>query len=70
MIGGNDMNVDLLFKIAGVGILVSIINIILNKSGRDEHAMLTTIMGLIIVLLMVAKQISGLFSTVKTIFDF
>ena len=59
------MNVDLIFKIAAIGILVSILNIVLTKSGREEMAMMTTLAAVVVVLLMVAKEISYLFDTVK-----
>ena len=62
------MEIDLLFKIAGIGILVSVINQVLSKAGRDEQGMLVTITGLIIVLMMVVKEIDTLFQTVKTVF--
>jgi stage III sporulation protein AC len=62
------MNIDLLFKVAGVGILVSVINQVLTKSGREEQATLTTLTGLIIVLMIVINEIGTLFSTVKTVF--
>ncbi|MEG1009635.1 MAG: stage III sporulation protein AC, partial [Clostridia bacterium] len=58
----------LLFKIAGIGILVSVINLVLTKSGREEIAMLTTITGLIIVLMLVVVQIGDLFDVVKNVF--
>lgn len=64
------MEVELLFKIAGVGIIVSILNQILSKSGREEQAMIVTITGLIIVLMMVISQISSLFLAVKSAFGF
>ena len=64
------MEVDLLFKIAGIGIIVSILNQILSKSGREEQAMIVTITGLIIVLMMVISQISSLFTAVKAAFGF
>jgi stage III sporulation protein AC len=62
------MGVDLIFKIAAIGILVSVLNQVLIRSGREEQAMLTTLAGLIVVLLMVVKEIATLFDTVKTIF--
>lgn len=62
------MSVDLIFKIAAIGILVTVLNQILTKSGREEQAMLTTLAGLIVVLLMVVKEVANLFETVKTIF--
>ncbi len=64
------MNVDLIFRIAAIGILVSILNIVLRQSNRDEIAMLTTIAGLVVVLLIVVKEIANLFDTVKTLFGF
>jgi len=64
------MNVDLIFKIAAIGILVSILNIVLNKSGREEQAMMTTLAGLVVVLMMVVKEIVKLFDTVKALLGF
>lgn len=64
------MDVDLIFKIAAIGILVSILNLVLEKSGREEMGMLTTLAGIVVVLLMVSKQIAGLFEAVKTMFQF
>ncbi|HOJ09113.1 MAG TPA: stage III sporulation protein AC [Clostridiales bacterium] len=64
------MDIDVIFKIAAVGILVSILNAVLKQSGRDELAMLTTLSGLILVLLMVAKEIVNLFNLIKTMFQF
>lgn len=58
------MNIDLLFKIAGVGILVAVLHQVLVKAGRDDQAMMTTLAGLVIVLTMVIKEISTLFATV------
>jgi len=62
------MGVDLIFRIAAIGILVSVLNQLLIRSGREEQAMMTTLAGLIVVLLMVVKEIAVLFNTVKTIF--
>ena len=62
------MNIDLLFKIAAIGILVAVLNQVLVRAGREDQAMMTTLAGLIIVLTMVIKQISTLFNTVRTIF--
>lgn len=62
------MNIDLLLKIAGIGILVSVINQVLSKAGREDQGMLVTITGLVIVLMMVVKEIDVLFQTVKTVF--
>jgi stage III sporulation protein AC len=64
------MGVELIFKIAAIGILVSVLNALLNKSGREEHAMLATLAGLIVGLMLVIKEIVTLFDTVKTIFQF
>jgi len=64
------MDVDLIFKIAAIGILVSVLNQLLVKSGRDEQAMMTTLAGLIVVLMMIVSQISNLFDTVKSTFGF
>ena len=55
------MDVDLIFKIAAIGILVSVLNQVLSRSGRDEQATMTTLAGLVVVLMMVVQQISGLF---------
>lgn len=62
------MDVDLIFKIAAIGILVSILNQVLSRSGRDEQATMTTLAGLVVVLMMVVQQISGLFTLVKDLF--
>ena len=62
------MDIDIIFKIAAVGILVAILNQLLNKAGKEEIVMMTTIAGLIIVLLMVIDMISGLFETIRQIF--
>lgn len=63
------MGIDLIFRIAAIGILVSVLNIVLKKSDRDEIAMMTTLAGLIIVLLMIIREISNLFTTIKTLFN-
>uniref|UniRef100_UPI0009321BE4 stage III sporulation protein AC n=1 Tax=Paramaledivibacter caminithermalis TaxID=191027 RepID=UPI0009321BE4 len=63
------MDISLIFKIAAIGILVSILNLVLKHSGRDEMAMMTTIAGLIIVLLMIVKLINNLFTTVRAMFE-
>ena len=62
------MDVDLIFKIAAIGIIVSVLNQVLIRSGREEQAMMTTLAGLIVVLMMMIEQISTLFDTVKTVF--
>lgn len=63
------MGVDLIFQIAAIGILVSVLNQVLIRSGREEQAMLTTLAGLIVVLLIVINQINTLFETIKSIFN-
>ena len=62
------MDVDLIFKIAAIGIIVAVLNQVLIRSGREEQAMLTTLAGLIVVLGLIVVEISDLFRTVKTIF--
>ena len=59
---------DLIFKIAAVGILVAVLNLLLVRSGREEQAMMTTLAGLVVVLMMLVQQISDLFQLVKTLF--
>lgn len=63
------MEVDLLFKIAGIGILVAVLNQVLSKAGREDQAMMITITGLIIVLMLVITKISELFNSVRNIFN-
>ncbi len=62
------MNIDLIFKIAAIGIIVAVLNQVLIRSGREEQAMLTTLAGLIVVLTIIVSEISTLFDTVKTAF--
>lgn len=62
------MDVDLIFKIAAIGILVSVLNQVLARSGRDEQATMTTLTGLVVVLMMVVQEISDLFNLVKNLF--
>ena len=64
------MEIDLIFKIAAIGIIVSILNQVLSRSGRDEQATMTTLAGLVVVLFMVAQKIADLFDLVKTLFHF
>lgn len=61
--------VDLIFKVAAIGILVAVLNQLLVRSGREDQAMLTTLAGLTVVLFMVIEQISMLFDTIKSVFD-
>lgn len=63
------MGIDLLFKIAAIGILVAVLHQVLVRAGREDQAMMTTLAGLIIVLTMVIKEISALFNSVRTIFN-
>jgi len=63
------MDVDLIFKIAAVGILVAVLNQLLVRSGREEQAMMTTLAGLVVVLMMVVREIAALFTLVKTLFQ-
>ena len=62
------MNVDLIFRIAAIGIIVAVLNQLLVRSGREERAMMVTLAGLITVLLMMVYEINTLFTTVKTVF--
>ena len=62
------MDVDLIFKIAAIGIIVAVLNQLLIRSGREEQAMLTTLAGLIVALSMIVGEISDLFDTVKSVF--
>ncbi len=64
-----DMDVDLIFKIAAIGILVAVLNLLLVRSGREEQALMTTLAGLVVVLMMLVQQISDLFDLVKTLFS-
>ena len=62
------MDIDLIFKIAAIGIIVAVLNQLLIRSGREEQAMMTTLAGLIVVLMMVIQEIDNLFETIKSIF--
>lgn len=64
------MDIDLIFKIAAIGIIVSILNQVLSRSGRDEQATMTTLAGLVVVLMMLAQKIAELFDLVKALFKF
>ena len=63
------MNVDLIFKIAAVGLLVAVLNLLLSRSGRDEQALMTTIAGLVVVLVLLVREIADLFDLIKELFD-
>ena len=62
------MDVNLIFRIAAIGILVSVLNQVLSRSGREEQATMTTLAGLVVVLMMVVQEISSLFDLVKDLF--
>lgn len=64
------MDIDLIFKIAAIGIIVSILNQVLSRSGRDEQATMTTLAGLVVVLMLIAQRIADLFDLVKALFHF
>lgn len=62
------MDIDLIFKVAGIGIIVAVLNLVLKRAEREEQAMLTTLAGLIVVLMLVITEIQVLFDTVKSVF--
>ncbi len=64
-----EMDVDLIFKIAAIGILVAVLNQVLTRSGRDEQATMVTLAGLVVVLMLVVQEISDLFELIRTLFD-
>ncbi|MDR2530163.1 MAG: stage III sporulation protein AC [Oscillospiraceae bacterium] len=64
------MNIDLIFRIAAVGIIVAVLNLLLSRSGREEQALMTTIAGLVVVLVIIVREISGLFNLIKQLFGF
>ena len=64
------MNIDLIFRIAAVGILVAVLDMLLTRSGRGEQALLTTIAGLVVVLVIIVQEISGLFDMIINLFGF
>ena len=63
------MDIDLIFKIAAVGILVAVLNILLQRSGRDDQALMTSISALVVVLMVVVEKISDLFKLIKVLFE-
>ncbi len=65
----NGFNIDLLFKIAGIGIFISVLNIVLKQADKQEQAQMLTLVGVVIVLLMVLQLINDLFNSIKTIFN-
>ncbi len=64
------MQIDLIFKVAAIGIIVAVLGQLLIRSGREEQAMLTTLAGLIVVLMIIVQQIGALFDTIKSVFGF
>jgi stage III sporulation protein AC len=64
------MGIDLIFRIAAIGVLISVLNQVLIRSGREEYAMMTTLAGIIVVLTLIIKEIVNLFDTVKALFNF
>lgn len=64
------MDIDLIFKIAAIGIVVAVLNQLLVRSGREEQAMMTTLAGLVVVMMMLVQEISNLFQLIKTLFGF
>ena len=62
------MDIDVIFKIAGTGIIVAVLNLVLKRAEREEQAMMTTLAGLIVVLVIIVQEIGGLFETVKSVF--
>ena len=64
------MNIEFIFKIAAIGIIVAVLSLVLSRSGREEQAMMTTLAGLVVVLLMLIEKISELFTTIESLFGF
>ena len=64
------MDIDLIFKIAAIGILVAVLNQLLVRSGREEQAMMTTLAGLVVVLMIMVQETSDLFELIKRLFQF
>ena len=62
------MNIDLIFKVAGTGIIVAVLNLVLKRAEREEQAMMTTLAGLIVVLVVVVDELASLFDTLKRVF--
>ncbi|MCI6712172.1 MAG: stage III sporulation protein AC [Anaerovoracaceae bacterium] len=63
-----DVNVDMIFRIAAIGIIVAVLNQVLTRAGRDDQAMMTTLAGLLVVLYLIINMVSDFFQTVKTVF--
>ena len=64
------MDVDLIFKLAALGILISVLNLLLSKSGRDDYGLLVTLAGLLVSLLVIVNKVSELFETIRVLFEF
>lgn len=64
------MDVDLIFQIAAIGIVVAVLNMLLQRSGREEQAMMTTLAGLIVVMMLIVQKISELFTLIQNVFGF
>jgi stage III sporulation protein AC len=64
-----DINVDIIFKIAAIGIIVAVLNMVLTRAGREDQAMMTTLAGIIVVLLLIVRMINDFFIAVKTLFQ-
>ena len=64
------MNIDLIFRIAAIGIVVAVLNQLLVRSGREEQALMTTLAGLVVVMMMLVREISDLFQLIKMLFGF
>ena len=64
------MDVDMIFKIAAVGIIVAVLNQLLDRSGREEQGLMVSLAGLVVVLVMLVREISDLFQLIKTLFNF
>ena len=64
------MDVDLIFKLAALGILVSVLNLFLSKSGRDDYGLIVTLAGLLVSLLVIIQKVNELFETIRTLFEF
>lgn len=64
------MDIDLIFRIAAIGIIVAVLNQLLVRSGREEQALMTTLAGLVVVMMMLVREISDLFQLIKTLFGF
>lgn len=64
------MNVDLIFKIAAIGIVIAVLNLLLSRSGRDDQALMVSLAGLVAVLMVLVREISELFDLIRELFDF